>query len=176
MTSTPARRRPLRTIFLGATLAFACQPGTAQTQQDIDEDVVLTADEPVAAFEVTLCMTGGTPANLNGYGSFSGTVSSSAGEVEFTLESLESEEDSYTETTSATSTAEPTKISLVTDRDWGSSGERCQTQVVQLSVPSLEADQSVTVTELSVDFNAEWSGFCGPTPDDDSLSITVERV
>ena len=169
-------QRPLRRIFLVATLGFACQPGRAATEQELGEDVVLTADAPVAALEVTLCMTGGTPNGLAGYGNVFAEVSTNEGTAEFTLESLESEEDPYRETTSASATAERLNIALLTDRDWEADGERCQQQVVQLSVPALEAGQTVTVSDLSVSFTAEWAGFCGPVPDDDNLSIAVERV
>lgn len=176
-----AKRKPLHTLCALFGLAMACQPGTAETEQGFD-DVVLSADAPVAAFEVTLCLTGGAPNGLNLYSSLSGSTSASEGAVEVTLESLDPEDtqrsaSTYVDVTDATSTGQPTDISLNTDRDWeDSDGRRCQEQVVQLSVPSLAEGQTVTLTDFNIRLVAEWAGICGETPDEDALSIEVVRI
>lgn len=174
-----ANRRPLHTLCALFALAVACQPGTAETAADVDE-VVLTADNPVAAFEVTLCLTGGAPNGLNLYSTLQATASTSEGEVELTLEALDAEDEaypgSYAEISNATTTAQQTSISLDTQRDWEASDRRCQEQVVQLSVPELDGDQTVTITDISIQLRAEWAGLCGETPNDDSLSIETARL
>jgi len=48
--------------------------------------------------------------------------------------------------------------------------------VVQLSVPSLAEGQTVTVSEIGIDFRAEWGGICPPSPDDMTLSIEAVRL
>ncbi len=174
-----AKRKSLHTLCALFALAVACQPGTAETDADVDE-VILTADAPVAAFEVTLCLTGGAPNGLNLYATFQATTSTNEGEIEVTLEALDAEDEtyagSYTDVSGATSTAQPTSISLDTQRDWETSGTRCQEQVVQLSVPELAEGQTVTVTDINILLRAEWAGLCGETPDEDSLSIETVRL
>lgn len=175
-----AKRKPLHTLCAIFGLAMACQPGRAETEQGFD-DVVLTADDPVAAFEVTLCLTGGAPNGLNLYGSLNATTSASEGTVEITLESLdpdpESSNNAYVDVTEASSDAQPTRILLNTDRDWEDSDKRrCQEQVVQLSVPSLAEGQTVTITDFNIALAAEWAGICGETPDEDALSIEAVRI
>ena len=179
-----ANRRPLHTLCALFGLAMACQPGRAETAQGFD-DVVLTAADPVAAFEVTLCMTGGSPNGLNLYSSLNATVSASEGAsegaVEFTLESLDPDPEgtatAYVDVIETTSEAQPTSISLNTGRDWeDSDSRRCQEQVVQLSVPSLAEGQTVTISDFNITLVAEWAGICGETPDEGALSIEAVRI
>ncbi|MGH1343923.1 MAG: hypothetical protein ACRBN8_20360 [Nannocystales bacterium] len=174
------QRKPLHTLCALFGLAMACQPGTVETSADIDEDVVLTSDDPVAAFEVTLCISEGSPNGLNMYSSFHATTSTNEGEVAVTLETLDPGEESgtsssYVEVTNATTTATESDVSLNTQRDWEASGERCQEQVVQVSVESLPEGQTVTVTDIHIDLLAEWAGLCD-SPDEDSLSIETVRL
>ena len=174
-----AKRKPLHTLCALFGLAMACQPGTAETEQGLD-DVVLSADTPVAAFEVTVCVESGTPNGLTLYGTFNAATSTDGEAVEVTLETLDPSEDASpgaaVDLTDASSTAEPTRIFLNTDRDWETSEpRRCQEQVVQISVPSLPDDQTVTVSDITIELRAEWAGLCG-APDADSLSIEAVRI
>ncbi len=173
-------RKPLHTLCSLFGLVMACQPGTAETATDLGDEVVLTASEPVAAFDVTLCLEGGAPNGLNVYSTFTATTSTSEGEVQLTLETLDPENEAYAsayvDITDASATAQPTSISLNTQRDWEASDERCQQQVVQVSVPSLAEAQTVTVTDIKIVLRAEWAGFCGETPDEDALSIEAVRL
>lgn len=178
------RRKPLHTLCALFGLAMACQPGTVETAADIDEEVILTADEPVAAFEVTLCVADGSPNGLVMFSSFHATTSTNDGEVDVMLETLDpanadeinaGNPGSYATTTNATPTAQEADISLNTERDWEGSGRRCQEQVVQVSVESLAEGQTVTVTDLGVQLRAEWAGLCD-SPDEGSLSIETVRL
>lgn len=174
-----ARRKPLHQLIAFFALSIACQPATIEASEQLGESVTLTADAPVAAFEVNVCLEGGAPANLSVYGSFFATVTTSEGEVEFTLESLESPESEsspYVHTATATPSGDELSIALLTDRDWDASGRRCQTQTVQLSVPSLDETQTVTISDLRMTGTAEWSGFCGPSPDDGDLTLDAVRL
>jgi hypothetical protein len=176
-----ARRKPLHTLCALFALAMACQPGTADTEEALGDDVVLTADEPVAAFDVTVCIEGGAPNGLNLYSNFRATTATNEGSVELTLETLDTEEDSqstaYLDTIDASTEAQPTSISLNTQRDWEASEDRrCQQQVVQVSVPSLAEAQTVTISEITITLTAEWAGLCGETPDEESLSIEAVRL
>lgn len=176
-----AQRKPLHTLCALFGLAMACQPGTAETEETLGDEVVLTADEPIAAFDVTVCIEGGAPNGLNLYGNFRATTATNEGSVELTLETLDTEEDSqstaYLDTIDASSEAQPTNISLNTQRDWeASEGRRCQQQVVQVSVPSLAEAQTVTISEITISLTAEWAGICGETPDEESLSIEAVRL
>ena len=174
-----ARRKPLHTLCALFALVVACSPLTAETSEVIEE-VILTADDPVAAFEVSLCISGDAPDGLSPYGSFGGTVSTNEGEVEFTLEVLDAESEveptPHLDIIDATSAAQTTSVSLDSERNWGGSGQRCKEQVVQLSVPSLAEGQTVTVSEIGIDFRAEWGGICPPSPDDMTLSIEAVRL
>lgn len=173
-----AKRKPLHTLCALFGLAMACQPGTAETAADVD-DVILTADTPIATFAVTLCITGGAPNGLNLYSSFRANTSTDGDAVEVTIEALDPPDEaySYLDTTDASSTAQPTHVSLDTQRDWEASDDRrCQEQEVEVSVPSLPEGQTVTITDITIDLRAEWAGICGETPDEDSLSIEAIRL
>ncbi len=45
-----------------------------------------------------------------------------------------------------------------------------------MSVPELADDQTVTITDISIQLRAEWAGLCGETPDEDALSIETVRL
>jgi len=175
------RRKPLHTLCALFGLTMACQPGTVENVEDIDEELVLTTDEPVAALEVTLCVTDGSPNGLNMYSSLRAKASTSEGEVEVTVETLDPGEHSvagagpYVQVTNAVTSAQPTEIALNTERDWEASGKRCQEQVVQVSVESLPEGQTVTVTDIQIELRAEWAGLCD-SPDVGSLTIDAVRL
>lgn len=178
----PHMRRRSSSLFALFAISLACQPAEADTRLDLDDEVVLTAAEPVAAFEVTLCLSGEPPNNgLHVYGSFYATARTSQGEVvEVTLESLDAPGDESTspfvDVVSATTASVDADISLYTERDWEAEGRRCQEQVVQVSVPDLAEGQSVVVSDLYVTMLAQWSSFCGPGVQEESLSIEVVRL
>ncbi len=146
----------------------------------------LTADEPVAAFEVTLCLKGPSPKELYVSSSLFMAATTDAGEpVMLRVESLERPEpepdarDPYLADVEV-GPGEPNErvISLVADAAWKGSGERCaEPEVVQFSVDALPEGASVSVDEWDVTMRVEWNdGMFGNGPDDGDVSVEIEQL
>ncbi len=182
MSSAP--RRPLRAGFLLPLLAGACEPASASTVAEVPSELVLTADEPVAAFEVRLCVVGEPPHALDVSAHFDLQAFTNEGSVELTLESLEADpevdghEAAFDVRTVQSDDGYSLGISLVAEADWGSSGMRCAApEVVQISGSELARDQVVNIIGLEARGSAQWSERgCGGGFDEDWLQIEVERL
>jgi hypothetical protein len=60
-------------------LVVACEPPSANASEELGEDITITAEQPVAAFEVRLCITEDAPAEFEGEGRFEGKRSHQRG-------------------------------------------------------------------------------------------------
>lgn len=175
--------RALRIIVATAFLAAACEPPSVSAPVELDE-ITLTAESPVVAFEVTACVTGEPPNALDITPSFHLVAFTNEGSVELTLETLAAEpsEEPYDphidEQTVRSDDGYGASIDLVSDADWRSSGTRCaEPEVVQISVPALAEGQEVNIVNLSASLSAQWAGgACGGDFEEDWLSLEVVRL
>ncbi|MBV1858854.1 MAG: hypothetical protein KUG77_10610 [Nannocystaceae bacterium] len=143
----------------------------------------LSAETPVMAFEVTLCLTGPSPDELYIDGRVGAEFTTTAGRaIPVLLESLEApisedgEFNQYNRTfdveSEETSNA---SVSLVADGEWKAGGRRCSApEVIQFSVESLESGETVDVAAWDVTMSASWSdGAFGDGPKGSDLSVTI---
>lgn len=187
--SQPSGRKVYRTsrsgIGVALLLAVACESPSATTTEAVSEDITLTADDPVAAFEVRLCVTDDAPAEFDGSGSFSAEARVNVGSAELTLENLAVDPD-YNGPEDAPDPVELVPLSdsqssiaviLTTTLDGLSSGQCSETQVVQFSVRELEPGQTVTIAGAQAFFGGDWAeSFCPSGFSDTSLYLEVDRI
>lgn len=160
-------------------LAVGCSPPSATTEFE-GTSFVLTAEEPVAAFEVTLCLKGAAQDDLFVGASITADARTTAGIAMLRLESLADrpvDERSLTAVVSPAST-DVRWFELQADGDWSGSGRRCASpEVVEFSAEGLAPGESLNVEAWSVVMNATWEGraFSDSLYSDD-LTIEVERL
>lgn len=166
-------------------LVVACEPPGAVTTTDIDEEVVLTREQPVAAFEVRLCLSADAPPEVEGSGSLSGNARLNEGTAELTLENLdidadyESPDAQNPPVSTETLEAEMASMGVVlTFNPSGlSSGQCTDSQVVQFSASGLEGEQAITLTSLEGFFGGEWTNsLCSSDLSDATMELEVERI
>ncbi len=144
----------------------------------------LTADEPVAAFEVTLCLSGPNPKELYVTGHINATARASASGQALRVESLDRPEvedgegDAYAGTFDLTAGEDAASIRMVADADFRGSGERCaEPEVIQFSTVGLAPGASIAVEEWDATMVVEWNdGAFGKGPDAGDLRIEIVRL
>jgi len=167
-------------------VAVACDSLSAVTTEDVAGDVMLTAEQPVAAFQIELCATEDAPAEFEGDGSFDGDVRVNEGSVELTLENLEvdpgyeppegSNPPIQTEIVEGTEASRLGVILTLTPNGLVA-GECTEPQVVQFSASGLEPGQTVTITNLEGSVSGELTNsLCPSNFSDASMSLEIERI
>ena len=145
----------------------------------------LTAEEAVAAFEVTLCLSGPNPKNLYVRGHINATARASASGHTLLVESLdrpeveEGERDDHARTFELTAGEDATaRVQMVADADFRGRGERCaEPEVIQFSTDGLAPGASISVDEWDATMVVEWNdGAFGKGPDDGDLRIEIVRL
>lgn len=166
-----------------AVLAVGCSmPEQVATSEG--PAFTLTADEPVAAFEVTLCLSGPNPKQLFVSGHVDATARTEAGGVDVLLESLDRPEsddafDPHARTFELAADEDTSAVlRMVADGDFRGSGERCaEPEVIQFSVDDLPPGASVEVEPWDVTMVVRWNdGSFGSGPKDDDLRIEIVRL
>lgn len=140
----------------------------------------LTADEPVAAFEVTLCLKGPSPGLLYVDGILSAQARTTASAATLQLESLADQPGhNGPELLEVTPQgAELEWFHLAADGDWKGGGRRCSTpEVVEFSAKGLEPGETLEVEDWAVTMSVQWDdGVFGDGPDKGDLSVEIERL
>lgn len=145
----------------------------------------LTADEPVAAFEVTLCLSGPTPKELYVRGHINATARSSASGQTLLVESLdraeveEGDHDDHARTFELTAGEDTSaRIQMVADDDFRGRGERCaEPEVIQFSTEALAPGDSISVDAWDATMVVEWNdGAFGKGPNDGHLRVDIVRL
>ena len=166
-------------------LVVACEPPGAVATTDIDDEVVLTREQPVAAFEVRLCLSADAPPEVEGSGSLSGNARLNEGTAELTLENLDVDPDYASPDAQSPPTSTETLESemasmgvVLTFNPSGlSSGQCTDSQVVQFSAAGLEGEQAITLTNLEAFFGGEWTNsLCSSDLSDATMELEVERI
>lgn len=141
---------------------------------------VLTADEPVAAFEITFCLEGPSPKVLDVDGTLSAEAVTTADVTTLRLESLASQPGHEgPEALEVTEDgAELEWFHLATDADWKGSGRRCAPpEVVEFSADGLSPGETLDVEGWAVTMSARWDdGAFGDGPSEGDLSVEIERL
>ena len=144
---------------------------------DLEREYRLTADEPVVAFEVTVCIQGGTAPDSEIEGTFRIGARTDESELAVVVENLA---DGQRETISAGSDIyEYTSVGFVSQTDWSGSGRRCsEPEVLEVSVAGLPAGEEVTLlnAEGRVLVSGSDPGFCGDALNPGEVSLNVERL
>lgn len=166
-------------------VGVACEPPSAVATERVMDDITLTADDPVAAFEVRLCVTEDAPTEFEGDGSFSAEVRVNEGSAALTLENLAVDPDYVgpegasdpIEVVTLSDTRSSVSVILTTRPDGLSSGQCSETQVVQFSVDELSPGQTVTIASAAAFFGGQWANsLCGSDLTDASMRLEVERI
>lgn len=140
----------------------------------------LTADEPVAAFEVTLCLEGPSANIMSLHASLDAEARTTADAATLQLQSLadrpgQNEPDRLEVTPQG---AELEWFHLAADGDWEGSGRRCATpEVVEFSAEGLQPGETLEVETWNVTMSGKWdNGMFGGGPDEDDLIVEIERL
>lgn len=166
-------------------LAVACEAPSATTSESVSDDITLTAEDPVAAFEVRLCVSNDAPDEFDGSGSFSAEARVSTGSAELTLENLAVDPDyngpedapDPVERITLSDTQGSVSVILTTTLDGLSAGQCSETQVVQFSVRELAPEQTVTIASAQAFFGGDWAeSLCSSGFSDASLYLEVDRI
>jgi len=172
---------------IGALLlaAVACESPSATSTERVPGDITLTAEEPVAAFEVRLCVTEDAPPEFEGDGSFSAQARVNEGSAELTLENLAVDPDYVgpagskgpVQVVTLSDSQSQVGVILTTRPDGLSAGECTETQVVQFSVGELASEQTVTIVSAEALFDGQWvNSPCGADLQDTSIQLEIERI
>ncbi len=140
----------------------------------------LTADEPIAAFEVTLCLKGPSPGFLRVDASLSAEARTSASAATLQLESL-ADQPGHNGPERLDVTPQGAELEwffLAADGDWKGSGRRCSSaEVVEFSAEGLEPGETLDVEDWAVTMSVQWDdGMFGDGPDKGDLSVEIERL
>ncbi len=166
-------------------VAVACEPPSATASERFTDDITLTAEEPIAAFEVRLCVTEDAPTEFEGDGSFSAQASVNEGSAALTLENLAVDPDYVgpegtdppVEVVSLSDSEASLGVILTTRPDGLSSGQCSETQVVQFSVSELMPGQTVTIVGAAAFFGGQWAhSLCGSDLTDSAMRLEIERI
>mgnify|MGYP000580547316 CR=1 FL=1 len=146
----------------------------------------LTADAPVAAFEVTLCLTGPDPKSLYVRGRVNAVATTDADrDLQLHMESLDrpvvadDEHDAHARTLELPASGDVEGgFGLLAEAQWKGSGRRCaEPEAIQFAVDGLQPGESVTVEDWDVTMTAQWNdGSFGSGPDDEDLSVEIVRL
>lgn len=140
----------------------------------------LTADEPVAAFEVTLCLEGPSPRMVHVNGTLNADARTTAGTATLELDSLADRpgDDEPDRVETSEHGAELAWFSLAADGDWEGSGRRCSVpEIVEFSAHGLASDEALEVEAWAVTLGVQWDdGMFGDGPDEGDLSVEIERL
>lgn len=166
-------------------LAVACEPPGAVATTDIDDEVVLTREQPVVAFEVRLCLSADAPPEVEGSGWVRGNARLNEGAAELTLENLDVDPDYE----SPDAQNPPVSVEmlgsemaslgvvLTLNPSGLSSGQCTPSQVVQFSASGLEGEQAITLSSLEGYFGGEWTNsLCSSDLSDGTLELEVEKI
>lgn len=160
-------------------LAVGCSPPSATTEFE-GPSFVLTAEEPVAAFEVTLCVQGPAQDRLSVGASIIADARTTAGTATLGLESLADRPADERSLTAEVSSAGETlrRFDLQADGAWNGGGRRCAApEVVEFSADGLAPGESLEVEAWSVVMDATWDGRAfSDTLYDEDLRVEVERL
>ena len=178
--------RAARTTVGGAfLLVVACESPSAFVDEDGPDPVTLTADQPVAAFEVKLCVSEDPPAEFEGDGTFRGQARVSEGEVELTLENLEVDpnyavpegSDPPIQVETLSGGVVDFGVILTLDVNGLVAGDCTEAQVVQFSASGLTDGQTVTITSSEAVFGGEWTeSLCPSNFSESAMSLEIEAL
>lgn len=166
-------------------LVVACDSPGASVTEEVDDDVVLTREQPVAAFEVRLCLSADAPPEIEGNGAFDANARLNEGTAELTVENLDVDADYQSpqgqNPPTATETLEADAASmgviLTLNPSGLSSGQCTDTQVVQFTASGLEDEQAITLSRVEGFFGGEWTNsLCGSDLSSASLQLEVEQI
>jgi len=119
---------------------------------------VLTADEPVAAFEVTLCLEGPTAKAAYVHASLTADARTTGDAATLRLESLaDRPADEGSDSLEVSAQGQELRFSLEADGPWEDGGRRCSTpEVVEFSAEGLADGQSLEIEAWVVDMDVKW--------------------
>ncbi|MCR9163634.1 MAG: hypothetical protein ACE37F_15495 [Nannocystaceae bacterium] len=178
--------KTMRPRHLLASLALLCSACSLPEQVATAEGpaFTLTAQEPVAAFEVTLCLSGPNPQHLDVRGHLEANVRTHAPDLELLIESLdrpevdEGEFDDHARTY-ALDPGEDNRgfLRMLADGDFRGSGERCgEPEVIEFSV-DLPPGATVDVDTWHATMTVQWDdGAFGDGPRDGDLRVEISRL
>lgn len=159
-------------------LAAACEPYEGVFKKtDLQGEYRLTAEEPVIALEVTVCIRGDAPPDFEIEGSFTSGFRTDEGEVTVAMENLAS---GQRETIGAVSDIYGyTTVDFALQANWSGSGRRCSDpEILELSVAGLASGQEITVfnPEGQISVSGSDTGLCGDILEHGEVSIDIERL
>ncbi len=141
---------------------------------------VLTADEPVAAFEVTLCLKGSVPKELFVSGSLSADARTTAGAATLRVDSQSDRPtDEGSDSVEVSGADAELFLWLAAEGPWKNGGRRCSApEVVEFSAEGLAPGESLEVEAWAVSMQVEFEAraFGGDGPEDGDLSVEIERL
>lgn len=160
-------------------LAAGCSPPSAFAELE-GPGFVLTAQEPVAAFEVTLCLNAPTDEQLFVQASVAVEARTTLGTAALRLESLaDRPADERSLTAEVSSALSPVRwFGLQADGDWKARGRRCATpEVVEFSAERLSPGASLKVESWSVQMDVTWEGRAfSDSLDSGDLTVEIEQL
>ncbi len=178
---TTIRRSLLAMLGL---LAVGCQLPLQATSIE-GPALMLTAEQPVAAFEIRLCLSGPKMRWVNVEGRVAARAKTEVGSAVLEMEALDrprvedDEDDPYAHSMTIDAGEETLGIvELVTDGSFRANGVRCSAaEVLQFTADGLAPGAQLNVYSWDVSMVVEWSdGVLGEGPDEDELWIELEPL
>ena len=178
--------RVLRAGTGGLFLAIvACESPSASVVEDGPDEFTLTADVPLAVFEVKLCVSDDAPGEFEGDGSFSALARLNEGSAMLTLENLEVDpnynvpegSDPPIQVETVSDGVVDFAVILTLDVNGLLAGECTDPQVIQFSADGLAQGQTITISSSEASFGGEFTeSLCPSDFSDASLSLEIEAI